>query len=177
MHQRAQAVFAHVLEQVADDDLASVTPCDEWTVADLIDHVVEGNHWAAIQLSATEQPLPDGDCVAKYRTAADQAHAAFSSPGALDGTVELPIEEIPRTVFIAIRSGDLYTHAWDLATTLGADTDLDRELGEAVWMATAPALSPALRGEGRPFGPEQPCDADRPIADRYAALLGRTVDA
>lgn len=174
MHQRAQAAFDRV-HQVTDDDLDSATPCDEWNVADLVDHAVEGNHWAAERLGTSPEPIPDGTRSERYRAAADQAQAAFASEGALGRTVELPFGEIPAGVFIAIRSGDLYAHAWDLATAIGADTDLDPELGEAVQAATAPVLSPALRGEGRPFGQDQPCAPDRPIADRFAALLGRSV--
>ncbi len=86
---------------------------------------------------------------------------------------ELPFGTLPGAVFAVIRAGDVYTHAWDLATAIGSDTNLDRDVGEAVYAGTAPFLSPALRGEGKPFGQEQPCPDDRPIADRCAAFAGR----
>lgn len=176
MHQRAQSEFARVLHQVTDDDLDAPTPCDEWTVADLITHAVDGNHNVAELLGASPEPVPDGTAVDRYAFAASQAQDALAGEGALEQSVTLPFGEIPVAAYIGIRSGDLYAHAWDLATAIGADTDLDPELGAAVWAATEPILSPALRGEGRPFGMEQPCGPDRSVADRYAALLGRVVE-
>lgn len=104
---------------------------------------------------------------------AEQANAALRAPHWRDQVVELPFGTVPAPVFVSIRCGDIYTRAWDLARAIEGDTDLDRELGEAIFAATAPVLTPELRGEGRPFGHEQPCDPTRPVADRLAAFLGR----
>lgn len=38
MHRRADAEFARVLDKVNVDDSTSATPCDDWTVDDLIEH-------------------------------------------------------------------------------------------------------------------------------------------
>lgn len=175
MHGRAQQVFADVAATVGDRDLTTRTPCSRWTVLDLLEHVRDGNQATVSHLGGSEVPLPDGDRVQQMAAAAARAHEAFSAPGALDGSVHLGFGEIPVRVFAAIRSGDLYAHAWDLATALGTSTDLDPELGAAVMAATAPVLSPALRADGGPFGPEQPCGQDRSQADRFAAFLGRSV--
>lgn len=175
MHDRAQAVFESVLVDVSDDDLGAPTPCTEWTVADLVAHVVAGNEWATEVMGGSLIELPDGDRVARHRAAAAQAATVFSASGWQDRMVELPFGELPAPAYAAIRAGDVYVHAWDLAAAIGADTDLDGELGEAIHAATAPALSPEMRGDGRPFGPEQPCPGDRPTADRLAAFMGRRV--
>ena len=176
MHQRAQSEFARVLQHVTDADLDAPTPCDEWTVADLIGHAIDGNRTVAELLGASPEPVPAGTAAERYSFAASQAQDALAREGALAQTVTLPFGEIPVAAYVGIRSGDLYAHAWDLATSIGADTDLDPELGAAVWAATEPILSPALRGEGRPFGEEQPCGPEHSVADRYAALLGRAVE-
>ncbi len=175
MHRRAQQVFAEVAAQVGNGDLDTSTPCSQWSVLDLLGHVLEGNQATVSRLGGSALPLPDGDRAQQHAVAADRAHEAFAAPGALDRTVQLGFGEIPVVVFAAIRSGDLYAHAWDLATALGTSTDLDPELGAAVMTATAPVLSPALRTEDGPFGPEQPCGEDRSPADRFAAFLGRRV--
>ena len=175
MHERAQAVFTDVLRGVADDDLVAPTPCREWTVSDLLKHVVEGNQHTADRVGTGALDLPEGDRTAVHEAVANQVSAALHEPGWQERIVELPFGMVPAPVFITIRSGDLYAHAWDLATAIKTDTDLDRELGEAIFAATAPVLSPDLRGEGRPFGPEQPCEPTRPVADRLAAFLGREV--
>jgi uncharacterized protein (TIGR03086 family) len=86
----------------------------------------------------------------------------------------LPIGEIPGTAFIELRTSDLLVHAWDLAMATGQPTELDPVLAEYVLAFSKQMMShPGLRGDGRPFGEEQPCDDERPAADRVAAFLGR----
>jgi uncharacterized protein (TIGR03083 family) len=42
-HARAQAAFAHVLAAVKPDQLEAPTPCPDWTVRGVIDHLIAGN--------------------------------------------------------------------------------------------------------------------------------------
>jgi uncharacterized protein (TIGR03086 family) len=87
---------------------------------------------------------------------------------------QLPIGEVPGTVFIQLRTSDLLIHAWDLAVATGQPTDLDPELAEYVLGFSKQMMSrPGLRGDGRPYGEEQPCGQGRPVSDRVAAFLGR----
>ena len=174
LHDRAQQVFAGVLAQVGDDDLPKPTPCPDWDVAALIRHIDDGNRWVIALGGGEPIDLPDARPAAHAATASG-AQAVFDAPDGMTRMFDLPFGTLPGAVFATIRSGDVYTHAWDLATAIGVGTDLDREVGEAVYAGTAPFLSPALRGEGKPFGEQQPCREDRPIADRVAALVGRRV--
>jgi uncharacterized protein (TIGR03086 family) len=180
MHRRAQAEFARVLGLVTDDDLDAPTPCAAWSVHDLIDHVIVGNRAVADRMGGdstddSTADAADADLVGGFRASSDLANGAFAAPGALDGTVELPFGEVPSSVWAAIRSGDLYAHAWDLAVAIGADRDLDPALGEAISAVTAPMLPPGFRGDDGPFGPERACPPNSSVADRYAAFLGREV--
>jgi len=105
-----------------------------------------------------------------------RAQETFAEPQALTRTYQLPIGELPGTAFIELRTSDLLTHAWDLAIATGQPTDLDPELAEYVLAFSKQMMSrPGLRGDGRPFGEEQPCDDERPAADRVAAFLGRAL--
>jgi uncharacterized protein (TIGR03086 family) len=174
LHAQTQQVFAGVLGQVADDDLALPTPCEGWTVADLVQHLLDGHARVVAAAGAAMPELPGGRLEA-FATAAAAAQAVFDAPDGLTRPFELPFGSVPGAVFALIRAGDAYAHAWDLATAIGADADLDPEVGEAVLAATAPILPPTLRGTGKPFGVEQPCDPGRPVADRYAAFVGRCV--
>src|SRR5262245_24780250 len=174
MHARGQAAFAEVLAQVEDDDLARSTPCADWTVTDLIRHVTAGNVWVVGLAGGQPVLLPD-QRVAAHPASSAEAQGVFDADDGLTRTYNHPIGPMPGSLFATIRAGDAYAHAWDLATAIGADTDLDPELGEAIFDATSPLLGDGLRGEGKPFGAEQPCATDRPIADRIAAFLGRSV--
>lgn len=86
-HQRAQDAFAALLANVRADQLGGPTPCSEWTINDLIEHVVGGNEqvgrWAA---SPIEPPArPDG-LVAAHQAAAAVAHEIFAAPGGMSAT-------------------------------------------------------------------------------------------
>ena len=173
-HARAQEVFAAVLHGVGPDDWDRPTPCPEWDVRALVEHVVAGNQ--RVQLLAGREPvaLPDGTA-ARVRASAAGAHAVFAAEDGMTRTFDLPIGPVPGAAFVGLRTSDVLTHAWDLARATGQSTDLDPELADASLRAARERITPELRGEGRPFGAEQPCDADRPVADRLAAFLGRVV--
>jgi uncharacterized protein (TIGR03086 family) len=172
-HQRAQDTFALVLVNVTTEQLSSPTPCQEWDVKALIDHVIVGNQRVVVRAGGQVAPLPE-DLGAGHRASAQEAQETFAGPEALTRTYQLPIGEIPGTTFIQLRTCDLLTHAWDLATATGQPTDLDPELAEYVLAFSREMMShPGLRGDGRPFGDEQPGSDRRPAADRLAAFLGR----
>ena len=174
-HQRAQDTFANVLVNVTSDQLSSPTPCSEWDVKALIDHVIAGNQRVVERARGQVAPLPEDLCAA-HRASAKAAQETFTAPEGLTRTYQLPIGEVPGTVFIELRTSDLLAHAWDLSVATGQPTDLDPELAEYVLAFSRQMMSrPGLRGDGRPFDEEQPSGDERPAADRVAAFLGRKV--
>jgi uncharacterized protein (TIGR03086 family) len=172
-HRRAQDTFARVLVDVTSDQLSSPTPCPQWDVKALIDHVVAGNQRVVERAGGQVAPLPE-DLGAAHRASARAAQETFAAPQGLTRAYQLPIGEVPGSAFIELRTSDLLTHAWDLAVATGQPTDLDPELAEYVLAFSKQMMShPGLRGDGRPFAEEQPCGVERPAADRVAAFLGR----
>ena len=126
-HQRAQDAFAHVLARVTSDQLSLPTPCPEWNVKALIDHVIVGNQRVVERAGGQLAPLPE-EPGAAHRALAKVAQEIFAEPQALTRTYQLPIGEISGAVFIELRTSDLLVHAWDLAIATGQPTDLDPEL-------------------------------------------------
>jgi len=172
-HQRAQDTFARVLGNVTSDQLSSPTPCPEWDVKALIDHVVAGNQRVVERAGGQVAPLPE-DVGAAHRASAKASQEVFSEPEGLTRTYQIAIGVVPGMVLLEIRTSDLLAHAWDLAIATGQPTDLDPELAEYVLAFLTQTMSrPGLRGEGRPYGEEQPCGDERSAADRVAAFLGR----
>jgi uncharacterized protein (TIGR03086 family) len=172
-HQRTQDIFAHVLANVTSDQLSSPTPCPEWDVKALIEHVMAGNQRVVERAGGQPAPLPE-DIGTAHPSSAKAAQMTFTEPRALTRTYQLPIGEVSGTLFIELRTSDLLVHAWDLAIATGQPTDLDEELAEYVLEFSKQMMNrPGLRGDGRPFGEEQPCGDERPAADRVAAFLGR----
>ncbi len=74
-----------------------------------------------------------------------------------------------------LRTSDVLTHAWDLATATAQSTDLDPELAAESLAAVRGFVGPQFRGPGLPFGDERPCSPHRTPADQLAAFLGRNV--
>jgi uncharacterized protein (TIGR03086 family) len=175
-HQRAQDAFAGVLAQVSPDQFGAPTPCAEWTIRDLIEHVIGGNEQVGPWSGGPEvtSARPD-DIVSAHRAAAAAAQEVFAAPDGMTTMFKLPFGEIPGQVFIGMRTSDVLTHAWDLATATGQATDLDPELAAEQLAAVRAFVGPQFRGPGMPFGDEKPCSSERAPADQLAAFLGRTV--
>jgi uncharacterized protein (TIGR03086 family) len=173
-HQRAQDSFSSVLANVTPDRFGEPTPCTEWTIRDLIMHVVGGNNRIARRAAGSgESSSESADLVEAYRTSATGAVAGFARPDAMTAIYDLPFGQVPGSVLIGMRTTDVLTHAWDLAAATGQSTDLDPELATEMLAVARERVQPAFRGPGRPFAEEQPCSPDRPPADRLAAFLGR----
>jgi uncharacterized protein (TIGR03086 family) len=175
-HQRAQDAFAAVLANVGADQFDAPTPCSEWTISDLIEHVLFGNERVGIWSGLSEEPpaRPDG-AVAAHRATAAAAQEIFAGPDGMSMMFKLPFGEFPGQLFVGMRTSDVLTHAWDLAVATGQPTDIDPELSAESLAGVRAFVGPDFRGPGKPFGEERPCSSERAPADQLAAFLGRTV--
>ena len=181
LFQRAAALANATVSAVRPDQLGLPTPCTEWTVRELINHMLTGNLFF-VSL-ATGAPAPDrtadhvgDDHVASFRDSLAQLSAAFTEPGFLGKPVPTPDGEATGAVLAEMRFNEFVIHSWDLAKATGQSTDLDHELAERVLasMRISPLLARA-RGKGGPIGEQQPAPADATPADRLAAFMGRPV--
>jgi len=173
-----------VVDNIDPSQLDNPTPCTEWTVRDLLNHVVGGA--TMFGLCVRDGSVPDEklgelmmgdnlgpDFKASFHHATADAEEAFALPGAMDKVVKLPFGEMPAGEALNIAIFDVATHAWDLAKATGQSTDLDPEVSAVAYMVAQNMLSDELRGAGI-FGPEITVADDAPVADRLAALAGRT---
>ena len=172
-HQRAQDAFAAMLAKVSADQLDAPTPCSEWKVRDVVGHVIAGNHRMAGTTPAAANDM--ATLIEAHATSARAAQAAFAAPDGLTRYIEMPFGSVPGSVMIPLRTSDVLTHAWDMARATGQPTDVDPELAAEMLEDSRKRITTDFRGQGRPFGEEQPCDPGRPAADRLAAFLGRDV--
>lgn len=175
-HQRAQDAFASVLANVRQEQLDSPTPCQGWKVRDLVDHVIAGNtRMAGGEAKPSGAATGVDELIEAHSESARDAQERFAAPDGLTRMMDMPFGLVPGGVVIGLRTTDAITHAWDLAKATGQPTDVDPQLAERMLAVSRERIQPAFRGEGRPFGAEQPCDEGRPAADRLAAFLGRAV--
>jgi uncharacterized protein (TIGR03086 family) len=176
------AVVAAVGELVAKtsiDQYAAPTPCDDWTVHKIVDHLVEtmdvyGDLARGIMPQEGEERRYD-DPAAAYATIAAKTRAAFASPGYLDAVADTPIGPQPGRVVVQHVVNELVTHGWDLARGTGQDCDLVPPIAEAVLASWRAFLGGVDRAEMINFEAERTAPAGATAADRVAAYLGRSV--
>jgi uncharacterized protein (TIGR03086 family) len=173
-----------VVNGVADGQLANQSPCEAWTVRDVINHITGGATMFAI--SAEQGSVPDDelgrlmggdnlgdDFRVAWAEAADRAMAAFTQPGALEKTVTLPFGQMPAGVALNIAVFDVLTHAVDIARSTGQEVR-DTDLIETALAMGHQMVGPELRIPGV-FDPEQAAPADAAPADRLLAFAGRRI--
>lgn len=167
-------MLAHALDQAGDvldhvhgDALDLPTPCDEWTVGDLADHLVAAPR-RFLAMVRGEQPdwgaapphVEDGWGPA-FRIAADDLIHELHERG---GEVSVPPE---------MEVAELAVHAWDLATALGVPPvgSLDPEVAETGLAFMRANLTDDNRGDAFAQAQLVPDDAD--AYRRLAAFAGR----
>jgi uncharacterized protein (TIGR03086 family) len=173
-----------VVDGVKPDQLGNSTPCTEWTVRDVINHVVGG---ATMFAECVEQgSVPDDrlgqlmggdnlgdDYKGAFHAASDRARAAFSGPGALEKMVKLPFGEMPAGIALNIAVMDVMTHAVDIAKATGQGIN-DDELMETALTIGRQLVTDDFRKPGV-FDAEQPVGADASAEDKLLAFAGRKV--
>jgi uncharacterized protein (TIGR03086 family) len=171
---RAAAEHANVVvDAVRPDQLGLPTPCTEWTVQELIDHLVGGTEYL---LSATEQraPRPRLDATAAdYRRGVAAVLAALERPGAMEHSCTSPLGfEWTLPEAIAGTFMDVLIHTWDLARATGQDDTLSPALVEACAAMFLPEMPERGRAAGI-IGPAVEVGHDSSAQDRLLAAMGR----
>lgn len=169
--------FERVATGTSPGALDSPTPCAEWAVRDLFDHLTGGaTTFAAVVRGEdpAEPRTPTDDTIAATTLAAvSSLDQALRGPGALEQIVATPFGELPGEVFARILAFDLLMHTWDLARSTGQQVDIPDEVVSAVDGFARQAISAEMRGP-HTFGPEVEPPAGASALDRLAAFSGRT---
>jgi uncharacterized protein (TIGR03086 family) len=182
MLQRVVDTTNGVLEHTTTAQLSNPTLCTEWTVKDLLNHMIGGATMFAV--SAEQGSIPDdmlgklmgGDNVGSdpqgaWATASTRALTAFEAPGVMEKIVKLPFGEMPAGIALDIAIFDVATHAVDLARATGQHVT-DDELLEVALATGRQMVGPELRTPGV-FGDEQAINGSASAEDRLLAFAGR----
>ena len=178
----ATRATADVVFGVDDDQLAGPTPCPDYSVADLLDHLrgLSAAFAAAARKTGTGAAAdPDGSRLGpKWRddivaALADLAEA-WREPGAFDGVTMAGPVEMPADAAALVALNEVVVHGWDLARATGQPYDPDAgsvaTCREFVAAFDAPADDDGL------FGPPVDVPADGPALDRLVGATGRQPD-
>lgn len=147
------------------DNWEATTPCDDWSVRELVDHAM---HWQGQGGSILGAGTAPGDDWSKIEPALS---AALDDPTNLEGNAD-QMGGMPKQQAAGFVIGDLLVHSWDLARALGADDTLPADVVEATMMGLQRVPEQMLRGENM-FGPQIDVADDASAQDKLLGFLGR----
>jgi uncharacterized protein (TIGR03086 family) len=181
LDERAAEGAEAIIAAVSPSQWTWRTPCPDWSVHDLIAHVVAGNvKYTDIAKGGDWRPggvdVDVGDdAAATYRRTVNEMLEAWRQPGALDREMALPRGQRGRSeVALWIHLAETLVHGWDLAKATGQDPVFDAEVVEAS-LAECRSRVPPERPEGSAFRDPVPVGASATPLERLAAYLGRNV--
>jgi uncharacterized protein (TIGR03086 family) len=177
--------MADLIEGVPDDLLGAPTPCLDYTLGDLVDHVrrftLAFTAAARKDTAGMTSGRAPGDASSlgdDWRTRIPRDLAALAEawrdPAAWTGMTMAGGIDLPGELAGLIALDELVVHGWDVARASGQDFDQDRESLEAVHafvkQFSGPGQEKAREGM---FGPEVAVSEDAPLLDRLIGLTGR----
>ncbi|HET8663721.1 MAG TPA: TIGR03086 family metal-binding protein [Nocardioides sp.] len=159
---------AALLESVQEDELAEPTPCSEWSMAQLVDHLAAAPTTFAKMMRGEEidwsapPPHVGSERADAFRRGAQELLDTWRGAGD------------DAAASAAWQCAEIAVHSYDLATALGRPTaDLDPVVAESGLGFMQASLT--LENRGGAFGPEQPAPEGADAYQRIAAFAGRTV--
>jgi uncharacterized protein (TIGR03086 family) len=164
-----------VIAGVEDNQLDLPTPCAEFTVAGVLEHMLTGaSAFGAAFRGEAPGPVPeDGRLPDRVITALELLVESMHAPGALDRTIEAPFGVVPGETFARFVVLDGLVHGWDLATATGQPYAPSDALASSV-LAFATEAVPPLR-DGSTFANEATARATATPIERLVAFTGRHV--
>ncbi|CAM2953907.1 TIGR03086 family metal-binding protein [Prescottella defluvii] len=178
----AAAQLARLAAGVRSDHFDRPTPCTDWSVADLLRHLLELTN--AFTAAARKAPFPaDGsarptdlpaDWQAQFDGQLDALAEAWREPGAWQGEAEAGGVTMPAAVMGVVALDELVLHGWDLARATGQPFDADPAAVEAS-LGFAASMSVPGEEAGREglYGPVVPVPDDASDLDRLLGYAGR----
>ena len=162
-----------IIANVRSDQTSGSTPCSDWNVKGLIDHILEGTMFFAGTLAGEKpkNPSGDGNPADIYQAATDKVLEAAQKPGTMDKKYQTPFGEMSGGEFMFGAFMDNLVHGWDLAKATGQNTDLNENHAQIVFQAFSPMMD-GMR-QGGAFGPEVSVPDNAGIQQKLLGMMGR----
>ena len=179
-YEKAMRAADGVIRGIAPEQYSAPTPCDEWDVRELVNHMVFGN-WMFARAASGERvrvddDLPDmvgDDPVVAFRDSADAVVAAWRTPGAAEAICHLPFADLPGMAAMRIHFKDVVVHTWDLARATGQNDEIDPQLASEALEISRRVVNDEMRELGA-FKPAVDVGDDSPVHHQLVGFLGRT---
>jgi uncharacterized protein (TIGR03086 family) len=171
-----------LLQGVRDDQRDGPTPCPDYAVGDLLDHIA--GLPAAFTAAARKEndpesvPPPPGNAASldpDWRTSVPPTLAtlaeAWADPAAWEGMTRVGGVDLPGEACGVVAVEELVVHGWDLARATGQSFEATDEELSAV-LGFLGSLPPEAR-DGAGFGSAVVVGDEAPLLDRVVATSGR----
>lgn len=132
-----------VVTGVKQSQVQDPTPCSEWDVCGLLNHLIGGLEFTAGCITGDVPNIRPNEAessymgetdvtvlIRAYHAGVDRALELAANPGALDQTATTPFGEMPVERIMMGTVMDQLVHCWDLARATGQDTSLDTGMVE-----------------------------------------------
>lgn len=167
-------------EGIRPEQLGDPTPCSDFTVQDILDHILVLGGSFAHQYRG--EPVPPIDPsprngqvpAARVRDTLTGLLDAIRSPGALDRTISAPVGEVPGETFARLLAFDGLIHGWDLATATGQPYEVPEAVVADVDDFVRVALTDDLR-DGDTFKDATTAPEEASRLEQLVAFSGRTL--
>ncbi|MDP9326711.1 MAG: TIGR03086 family metal-binding protein [Actinomycetota bacterium] len=172
--------FGEKVRAVGDGQWTNGTPCSEWDVRALVNHLVNEALWVKPLLEGqTIEEVGDrldGDLLgedpkAAFDRAAAEALAVAAEPGAVGRIVHISSGDAPAGQYLGQLFADFVVHGWDLARGIGVDDTIDAGYAAAIYEQMKP-MENAMKSWGV-YGDKIDAAGDADVQTRLLALFGR----
>lgn len=169
---------SNVVRGVKPDQLSAPTPCMDWDVRALANHLLQVI--SALNLAGRGEPVPDElwardlmseEWAERFEGEARQAVEAWADPAALENMVSMGSNEMPAPFVASMLASDLVIHGWDLARATGQDYHCDDAAAEIAHRFVADTGEQG-RGMGI-YAKPVPVADEASALDRSLGLSGR----
>jgi uncharacterized protein (TIGR03086 family) len=178
----ACAATDRVVIGIRSEHLTNATPCAEWDVRALLNHLVGTLYLGTALLSDTmpsvamvpggvpDDDVVDGDPTKAYRLGTESLLAAATGD-TFERVHVTPLGEMPGAALAGFTTLDILVHGWDLAKATNQDPVLPAAIAEEILGFAQQSITDDMRAPR--IGPAIAAPASASATDRLVAFLGR----
>ncbi|GAA2639524.1 TIGR03086 family metal-binding protein [Actinomadura fulvescens] len=178
----AAQTATRIVRAIPADRLGAPSPCPEWDVRGVINHLI---FWTGRGATAARKEQPpqgpgedhdftaDGDWAGLYAAKARESAEAWTDPAAWEGHTSLTgtAPGMPAAIIGGMLFSEYVLHGWDLAVATGQDAEFPQEMVERAYAHLVETAEMGRRYGA--FGPEVKVPEPAPLLDRLLGLAGR----
>ncbi|MGI8722626.1 MAG: TIGR03086 family metal-binding protein [Geodermatophilaceae bacterium] len=182
---RSSELAATVIAATRPEQHDAPTPCTDFSVADVINHLAFGfemarrsgvrenwdPNWQPDSIAPALDGVPAAEWAAVCGREAPRTAQAWADPSAWEGESTMGSSAMPAAMVGSMMTAEFVVHGWDLATATGQPYDPPDEAVQAAIAGVEPMLE--MGRDGGSYGAEVTVEGSAPALHRLLAMTGR----